>query len=335
MKLVLFLAIVGLALCNDAFDNWAEVHGKSYKSWTERQFRQSVWTKNMNKILAHNVRHIKGEKSYNLAMNHYGDLTFEEFKEHKTCFGYSGANSTLKQKDGPNIPYSGSVFMPPVGAHNLPEEVDFRKLGFVTPIKDQGQCGSCWSFSTTGAMEGQLFRKTGKLPTLSEQQLVDCATSFGNYGCNGGLMDYAFEYIMTTSGLESEEDYPYTALDGTCQYDSTKGIGQATGFIDIPAGNETALTWALATNGPISIAIDASHSSLQFYSGGVYDEPECSPVELDHGVLTVGYGTLDGVPYFIVKNSWGSTWGMDGYILMSRNGQNQCGIASAASFPLV
>lgn len=334
MRGVLFLLLVGLAAANLAFDEWAKEHGKTYTSWSERQYRQGIWSRNLRKIMSHNIRHSRGEKSYNMAMNAFGDLTFDEFKRQKTCFKQPASNASTLAKS-PKVHYQGSDFLAPLGDYSLAAAVDFRTLGFVTKVKDQGQCGSCWAFSTTGSLEGQIFRKTGKLPSLSEQQLVDCAGKFGNDGCDGGLMDSAFNYIMSVAGLESEKSYPYTAEDGECQYKPTKAVGAVRGFIDVPQGNETMLTLALASNGPIAVAIDASQDSFQFYSKGVYNEPACSSTELDHGVLAVGYGTLKGVPYYIVKNSWGGTWGQEGYILMSRNGKNQCGIASAASFPLV
>ena len=328
MKVLLVLCLVGAALGNLAFDEWAREHGKVYSSYRERMYRQEIWHSNMEMILAHNVRHVKGEVTYDMAMNAFGDMTFEEFRSHKTCFNKGNLANT------PKIHYKGSNFMAPLN-FTAPDSVDFRQLGYVTKIKDQGQCGSCWAFSTTGSLEGQLFRKNGKLVSLSEQQLVDCSHKFGNDGCDGGLMDWGFTYIMSIKGLETESAYPYTAEDGECQYDATKAVGPATGFVDIPAGSEDMLKMAIAANGPISVAIDASHSSFQFYNKGVYNEPRCSSSELDHGVLAVGYGTLDGTDYYLVKNSWGTSWGMEGYIMMTRNKKNQCGIATAASFPMV
>jgi len=327
MKLILLLGLIGAALGNLAFDEWAREHGKVYSSYRERMYRQEVWSANMNKILAHNVRHVKGEVTYTMGMNAYGDLTFEEFRARKTCYGGNLGKT-------PKIHYKGSNFMPPLN-FTAPDSTDFRPLGYVTKVKDQGQCGSCWAFSTTGSLEGQLFRRTGKLVSLSEQQLVDCSQKFGNDGCDGGLMDWGFTYIMSVKGLETEKAYPYTAEDGECQYNADKVAGYCTGFVDIPAGKEDMLTAAIAANGPISVAIDASHSSFQFYQKGVYNEPKCSSEDLDHGVLAVGYGTMGGSDYYIVKNSWGTSWGMDGYIMMIRNKNNQCGIANAAVFPMV
>lgn len=229
----------------------------------------------------------------------------------------------------------GSTFIAPA-ALELPRSVDWRKKGAVTPVKNQGRCGSCWSFSTTGALEGQMFRKTGRLVSLSEQNLIDCSGEYGNNGCNGGLMDNAFAYIRDNKGIDSEESYPYEGVQGECRYSKQAREGEDTGFVDIPSGNEHALMKALASVGPVSVAIDASHESFQFYHDGVYDPPNCDSHALDHGVLVVGYGTTDDdVDYYIVKNSWGTTWGKDGYIWMARNSGNECGVATQASYPLV
>jgi len=301
-------------------------HNKAYQDESEERFRMKIFMENKHKIAKHNQRAANGLKTYSLGMNKYGDILHHEF--------VSIMNGFRRSADQPKR--NGSLFLMPLNTETVPKAMDWRKHGYVTPVKDQGQCGSCWSFSTTGALEGQNFRKTGKLVSLSEQNLIDCSKKYGNNGCEGGLMDNAFDYIKENHGVDTEESYPYEAREGRCRYNKREIGASDSGFMDIPAGSESHLQHALATVGPVSVAIDASHESFQFYKEGVYDEVECSSEDLDHGVLAVGYGEdEDGQQYWIVKNSWGPGWGNDGFVYMARNKQNQCGIASSASYPLV
>jgi len=287
---------------------------------TEESTRRAIWEKNLVKIAKHNADETK---SYKLGMNAFGDWTHAEFL------------AKMVSAKQPMKPATSTTFLRPSN-FKAPASVDWRTQGYVTPVKDQGQCGSCWAFSAIASLEGQNFKKTGTLVSLSEQNLVDCSGKFGNQGCNGGWMDQAFQYIQDNKGVDTEASYPYTAQDGACAFNPATIGATVTGFTDVAKGDESALTDAIAANGPISVAIDASNESFQLYSSGVYDEPACSSSLLDHGVTAVGYDTdASGVAYYIVKNSWAEVWGMKGYINMSRNKNNQCGIASAASWPLV
>ncbi|XP_064629189.1 procathepsin L-like [Lineus longissimus] len=301
-------------------------HNKTYTTIAEEIKRFEIFVKNLFIIDKHNELHKKGQKSYTLGVNKYADMEPEEFR--KVMNGYK-MDPNWSTKSG------GATYLSPSFV-SVPDTVDWRTKGYVTPVKNQGSCGSCWAFSTTGSLEGQHFKKTGVLMSLSEQNLVDCSESYGNNGCNGGLMDNAFKYIKANGGIDTEVSYPYQAKDKRCRFKKSDVGATDSGFVDLPSGNEIKLKEASATVGPISVAIDAGHTSFQLYHSGVYDEPECSSTALDHGVLMVGYGSSeDGIDYWLVKNSWGVTWGEDGFVKMVRNKDNQCGVATQASYPLV
>jgi cathepsin L len=321
-------AVSFFELVLEEWDTFKLTHSKAYKSPMEDKFRMKIYMENKAKIERHNALVAKGQKSYHLKMNKYGDLLHHEFVANMNGFLRSSSNKTKLM---------GATFLLPAHVESLPQDVDWRIHGAVTDVKDQGQCGSCWSFSTTGALEGQNFRKTGVLTSLSEQNLIDCSVSYGNHGCNGGLMDQAFQYIKENGGIDTEKSYPYEGEDDKCRYNPKNKGAADVGFSDIPQGDEHAMKHAIATVGPVSVAIDASHESFQFYSHGVYRDEDCNPSNIDHGVLAVGYGVDEesGSAYWLVKNSWGKTWGDHGYIRMARNEDNMCGIATAASYPIV
>jgi len=277
--------------------------------------KNAVFIENFNK---------QGNATFTVSMNKFGDLSGSEFAKLYKGLATAKVSEHIKHNTNNVVVHHAPI----------PASVDWRTKGAVTGIKNQGQCGSCWSFSATGSTEGAHFLQRGQtLVGLSEQNLVDCSQAEGNQGCDGGLMDDAFEYIITNKGIDTEASYPYTAEDGTCHFSASNVGAHLVSYTDVPSGSETALTTDVAQRGPVSVAIDASHSSFQFYSGGVYYEPACSSTQLDHGVLAVGYGTSGSSAYYIVKNSWGTDWGMSGYIWMSRDRNNNCGIATMASYP--
>ena len=286
-----------------------------------------TFTEHLTKIDEHNRRN----KDFKIGLNEFADMPSSEFVKKMNGYKYKPNQGALKNdiKETNNFQYLALANV------QIPNTVDWRTSGAVTPIKNQGQCGSCWAFSATGALEGQVFRKKGKLTPLSEQNLVDCSDSHGNDGCNGGWMNSAFQYVIDNKGIETSVSYPYTAKDGTCQFNETNVGATCGAFVDLPVGNELLLQQAVATIGPISVAIDASRLSFQLYKSGVYSEPACSSTDLDHAVLVIGYGTQAGRAYWLVKNSWGTGWGENGYIKIARNAKNKCGIASAASYPMV
>jgi len=319
--LVALFAFAGLASAtfkaehlNSLWSAWKVQNKKAYTA-AEEVTRFGIFIENFNKIHRLNAE----SEGVKFAVNKFADLTATEFK-----FKYASSGFSEVQAQAPRLRRD-------IGA--LPDSVDWRNKGAVTPVKDQGQCGSCWTFSTTGVLEGFYFVNNGKLLSFSEQQIVDCDTD-QDEGCNGGWPYLAVEYAAK-NGLEQESDYPYTAEDGDCKYNKAKATKVAGGYQFVTANSTDSLKAALV-NGPVSVAIEADQDVFQFYSKGVISTG-CG-AELDHAVLAVGYQKVGVLEAFIVKNSWGTSWGADGYVFIStinklNKNQGACGILAQPVIP--
>ena len=296
-----------------AFLSFLSEHGKSYGTIEEYKFRLNEFTKKHEFIQKHNAL----EDNHTVGHNFMSDWTEEEYAQIRGYKKDLWTGDRIEKLDTSNV---------------TDDAIDWRTKGAVTPVKNQGSCGSCWSFSASGAMEGANFLKNGALVSISEQQLVDCSTSLGNQGCNGGLMDYAFKYAESTQ-METEAHYPYTGRDGHCNVTS-KDVALVTAYKDVTPKSPTELAAALAI-GPVSVAVDGAALGFQLYFGGIVKH-FCGD-SLDHGVLLVGMGTEGKTDYWIIKNSWGAGWGEKGYIRverdMKKNAAGMCGLQLQPSYP--
>ncbi|CAN9506718.1 unnamed protein product [Ophioblennius macclurei] len=299
------------------FMQWMSQHRKFYNT-EEFHHRLHVFTHNKRIIDHHNA----ANQSFTMGLNQFSDMTFEEFRKFYLLTEPQNCSATK----GGHVSSSGPY----------PKTIDWRTKGnFVTPVKNQGYCGSCWTFSATGCLESVNAIASGKLASLSEQQLIDCARDFNTFGCMGGLPSNAFEYIKYNKGLMTEEDYPYKGHDEKCKFDPVLAAAFVKDVVNITIYDEEAMVDAVARLNPITLSFDVT-ADFMHYKDGVFSSTHCKSTadSVNHAVLAVGYGVEeDGTPYWIVKNSWGTTWGKEGYFLIER-GRNMCGLAACSSYPL-
>ena len=366
-KIVLLaaLSLTSSLQLGDRFTNWIDEFRIEIQNSEHREHVFANWVFNDKYIEESNNKNL----TYVLGHNHFSGMNSEEFSESLKYsagdfvgkFNRDKIKSTLAEVKCLSQcvkHYDTHHKLDTIGCvteclqskltgvlQSIPDSVNWVEKGAVTPVKNQGQCGSCWSFSTTGALEGAYYITNGKLESFSEQQLVDCDNRKNggkDMGCNGGLMDSAFAWIEKNDGLCTEASYPYTSgttkTAGSCTTScSVVGGSDVMSFVDVDASSDEAMMAALSQQ-PVSIAIEADQKDFQLYSSGVFTGG-CG-TKLDHGVLAVGYGSLDGQDYYLVKNSWGETWGSSGYIMLGRGdefnkGNGQCGMLMQASYPVV
>ncbi|XP_055926539.1 procathepsin L-like isoform X2 [Argiope bruennichi] len=309
---------------NQLWNEFKHFFDKNYDD-DEDTMRQNMWNDLLNNMFSHNMKFHAKKVPYSMGLNEFSDMSHDEFTKKMT-----GLDSEK------NCQNSSLIYQPPPNP-KIPENVDWREHGYVTEVQNQGACGACWAFCSIGSLEGQHKRKTGQLIKLSEQNLIDCSKPEGNKGCGGGQMCRALEYAAHIPGVATEESYPYigTSTDGTCKYKNSTIGSKVGGYLEIPYGDEDALKKAVGLLGPIAAGLDGSPETFRHYNGGIYSDPACSNTTLTHALTVIGYGTEDGTDYWLVKNSWGKSWGQGGFGKLLRNSNNHCGIASRALFPVL
>ncbi|XP_064455228.1 procathepsin L-like isoform X1 [Ornithodoros turicata] len=322
--------VFALTLNKELLEEW-----QKYKEQFDKKYgpiedfkRMKIWQKTKHLVEQHNDEYGRGLHSYTLAVNHMADMTPEE-TEQMRCLRMT-PESIRQMEAGTELFTSRERKLPPI-----PDYVDWRTDGYVGQVYSQGRCASCWAFSIVGTLESQWFLSAFQKVNLSQQNLVDCVTSSG--GCRGGDLYEGFEYIKDSGGIDTFESYPYEARDNVCRFRKECVGAVVNGISRIKNGSEFDLRNAVATVGPVSVAIYAADGSFMSYRDGIYDNPHCRSdySSLTHAVVVVGYGTENGTDYWLIKNSWSEYWGQKGFGKMARNRGNQCGIATAAVYPII
>jgi len=315
-----FLLSLGVVLGGDVQQLFVDFAKTYYKHYSTEEFfdRFEIFKANLDKIEAHN----KQQLSWTLGVTQFADLTAEEFE--KLYLG--------KVKRSPVVLPKRTQVIAPATTSAADPAFDWRSKGAISPVRNQGQCGSCWAMTVVSAIESACYIVTHNLTALSTQALMDCSTAAGNQGCNGGYVDESFTWIAANP-LPADACYPYTAQSGKCSHKCPPiKWCKVTGFKDITKGDEAAMMTAVNKQ-PLAVAIEADQSSFQFYTGGVIDDAKCGK-SLDHTLLLIGYGTDSGKQYWTLQNTWGDTFGEKGYVRLIRN-KDECGVADMVSYPTV
>nr|QDL52667.1 cathepsin K [Meretrix petechialis] len=299
-------------------------YNKTYLDANEEVRRRLYWEDTLKFIQEQNLKYDRGESSFALGENEFADMAEDEFEK-------IYLRGLLLPEEDEEYPEALTEPDP-----EAPLEVDWRKKGLVSSVKNQGRCGSCWAFSAVGSLEGQEKKKHGgSIKDLSEQNLVDCANRrYGNYGCRGGWMNNAYKYISDNKGIDSESCYPYAGRDQYCRYRASCKAASDSGARNV-GKSEYSLQSSLSSVGPIAIAMDVNNRNFWYYKRGIYDVSSCNGYRPNHAMLAVGYGGSGSGQYWIIKNSWGSSWGAQGYVFTAKNKGDRCGVAKWASYPIV
>lgn len=316
-----FLEEDGRVIEFDSFDEFKNHGNKSYAHYFEEFRGRSAYQKNLETIKKHNELYNKGMKSYRLRPNDLADLNSSSYLKKFLRL--------VKSKRYEALDLISDIVGSPL-MDSTPESLDWREKGFVTRPNNQGTCGSCYAFSIAQSIEGQVFKRTGKILSLSPQQIVDCSVSFGNQGCTGGSLRNTLKYLEATGGIMRAKDYKYVAKKGKCQFVPELAVVNVTSWAIMPVRDENAIQAAVAHIGPVAVSINAAPKTFQLYSDGIYDDEMCSSNSVNHAMLVVGYGP----DYWILKNWWGDQWGENGYMRI-RKGKNICGIANYAAYSVV
>ncbi|KAJ8277460.1 hypothetical protein GJAV_G00075400 [Gymnothorax javanicus] len=286
--------------------------------------RRKIWEDNYRFIEEHNRRYKAGNETYELGMNGFGDLTTSEFAEltHEFLMERTPRSS--------NLMLTAAELREEASKLNV-KSIDYRDMGYITPVGEQGFCGACWAYSAIGALEAQWKKKTGQLIPLSKQQLVDCSSPTGNKACIGGRPSLAYMYIMENGGIQAEDSYPYVMEERSCTADRSKNVVSVTDWKYVPPGDEQALEDALVTIGPVAVVIDTTTRNFQFYRKGIFYDPKCSIWKQAHAVVLIGFGSEGSEEYWTIKNSWGIYWGENGYMRLAKNRMRHCIIIAKTS----